>query len=568
MRISSSLFILVVSAGIFFASGLEGSKASTNAAVYTLPAIDFGDILMQSESASVDVMTALVTIGALQVTGIPNFEQSRYLALSDLAHCLSTDKGAAQITMQDGSRRVTSAAQSVHGIPQEMSSSCGAPSSALRTVVDTTVSQLFRLLDKAVALRKAVDEGTEELLSPYTTFESIGRNGEHLEHLHAYYSPTENSGGPALDMHIDAGLLIAMTTGLYTSVSEDPINSRNGLYMELPSGLVVEVGAEDDAIVVMVGQGGATWLQPVLGADLRPVPHALIPAWGAGTDEFFSRSWYGKMYLPPSDAKIGTATYEEYRNQELQGGNLDYIPSVCDSITISTTHGLGYEVVQNTLCDGGTGVYCWKQCMPVDGLSCGLQAECVDTVTGEPVDGVVDCPSSGGMEACELQCLGSGGGNSTGSSSSFCTGPGTAMYMDGFASTVQEDSADILCINLLFTDWTLDSRWKFAIGCLGVFMLGMLVEYITKMRRDLAKRVQWSWWRDALMVLLHAAQVCMGYFLMLCAMTYNVEIFCMVLCGIAAGYALFNLASPPKTKVDYCCAGTDEPSNEEYKLLH
>lgn len=40
--------------------------------------------------------------------------------------------------------------------------------------------------------------------------------------------------------------------------------------------------------------------------------------------------------------------------------------------------------LSNTLCPDGKGVMCWQQCYYGDDLPpCGLEAECVDPVTGE-----------------------------------------------------------------------------------------------------------------------------------------------------------------------------------------
>ena len=44
------------------------------------------------------------------------------------------------------------------------------------------------------------------------------------------------------------------------------------------------------------------------------------------------------------------------------------------------------------------------------------------------------------------------------------TGPGVSMYMDGFNSIFNEN---VLCVNLWFVSWTLDSRFKFGTGCVG-----------------------------------------------------------------------------------------------------
>lgn len=64
-------------------------------------------------------------------------------------------------------------------------------------------------------------------------------------------------------------------------------------------------------------------------------------------------------------------------------------------------------IAENTQCkasDGTTGVMCWAQCYSMATTACGLSAECMDTKTGLPVDGTIECPSAGGMGACAVQC--------------------------------------------------------------------------------------------------------------------------------------------------------------------
>eukprot|EP01030_Chromulinospumella_sphaerica_P010426 gene10426-10232_t len=86
--------------------------------------------------------------------------------------------------------------------------------------------------------------------------------------------------------------------------------------------------------------------------------------------------------------------------------------------------------------------------------------------------------------------------------------------MSGFTSTatgtslyVSSPSEEAECVNLLFPSWTLDQPWKFAVACLGVLCLGL--------------------------------SQTLSYLLMLVAMTYSVELFCMVVLGLTLGYLLF-----------------------------
>ena len=50
----------------------------------------------------------------------------------------------------------------------------------------------------------------------------------------------------------------------------------------------------------------------------------------------------------------------------------------------------------------------------------------------------------------------------------------------------------------------------------------------------------------------------LGYFAMLVAMTYSVELFLCVCFGLVAGHGLFNMDGPVSESVDPCCAGSQE----------
>jgi hypothetical protein len=541
---------------------------------FPLPKIDFGDLLMLHEDTGVEITHHLLTLGGIQIVNIPKFKEARETALSSLAECLEKDsKNSVQTVMNDGSKRLTTGAGNLQGVPQEMTSICGSASNNLRSVIDTATRQLLKLLDASAT------PSASEVMAPYHSFMDLSQNGEHLEHLHSYFAPQahehskqilSSSSKPfTMDLHTDAGLFIAMTNGYYSSTSSPSSSSfssasppRNGLYIQLPSGEVVEAETEPDSLVFMIGQGSADWLSPILGAKLRPLPHALSVDLSSG----WTRSWYGKMFLPPLDAWLpdfegSHMTYGTYRRQELSASKLSaesnlkvstYLPAACGMMSSNRL----LEMVQNTLCDNGNGVMCWQQCYPLSDYSCGTEAECIDTATGEPVDGTIMCPSSAGMGACEVQCP----IPKNNTKDEFCWGVGTDMYMDGFTSIVSEKKGSTACLNLFFKEWTLDTKTKYGFGCVGVFLLGVFVEFLSSFRRTLYKTLRAGHLRNVLLMLLHCSQVCLGYFLMLAAMTYNVEIFCMVLAGVGTGHALFNLQAPPPANIDHCCAGGNDLS--------
>jgi hypothetical protein len=391
----------------------------------------------------------------------------------------------------------------------------------------------------------------------------------------------------------------------------------------------------------MVGGGGEAWLNINVGngdMSLRAVPHALILPWQQHQGQQsaaqnhsskislttqWRRAWYGRMFLPPVDSLIpvskhgssSSTPFGELRASQVRAvisqaakDHSDEQPTLgCDfgarfsfndtkTGTISKIEKgwvpagpsflralMGDSMPTDGAACGADETLCWMQCMSNVGLTCGpgTQPECVDTSMNEVVDGSNHCPS--GIENCQPLC-------STPSilqESGFCVGTGTDMNMDGFNSWLAVDGDEHLCLNLLFTSWTLDSHIKVIFACLGTVILAILTEFLGKMRRTVSKMrgVQSSQHLlqknglpgnrkesvilssvaiyDAVLVLMFVIQVTLGYFLMLIAMTYQAELFVCVILGLAIGHALFNLSVPPVTNTDPCCSSGGECQCEE-----
>jgi hypothetical protein len=378
----------------------------------------------------------------------------------------------------------------------------------------------------------------------------------------------------------------------------------NGLYLSLPSGVVARAVAQRDSLIIMVGEGGASWLAPVLGKPLRAAPHSLVLD-GALTSSLMSRAWYGKMYLPPADALLPVAATSSAISTAAEGPTVvsyaahrsavrahvndspEVIPAACGSgqaviapATATTIGGSGASSdvgvyrslysLSNTLCDSGNGVMCWQQCYTGSDLPqpCGTKAECIDTTTGLPVNGSAMCPSGANMQACQLQCV-----EETQASDEYCYGIGTTMYMDGFQSIAKEPKGATACMNLLFPDWQIQSDSDLAIACIGVFLFAIFSEFIKASRKKVVVYLRvskFSYLTDPILFLYHGTQVIFGYFLMLIAMTYNVELFSCLVVGLSVGYAIFNLgknfkpAQQENVEIDDCCQGFD--IDEEGKI--
>jgi hypothetical protein len=429
---------------------------------------------------------------------------------------------------------------------------------------------IFAALDSAIIL----NPDRVPLMEPYFTYSDLFNNGDHLEHLHAYYIPSSVPSddvevGSTLGMHVDDGLLIAMTTGLYSNADS---STKNGLYMELPTGAIVEVEARDDALIIMVGKGGATWLAPLLGLPFRAVPHALSIRMKPSSDEKNpTRAWYGKMFLPPSDAIIPefNIPFTKYRSdvqrfltskdKKKQFSPETQLPAACGGEMDQ------FVLASSTSCetdDGEVGVICWTQCYSVADLACGSNAVCYDLGTNEVVDGTTMCPS--GHTNCELQCVES---STDHNSSGYCYGRGVTMYMDGFRS-VATDSRKTPCLNLIFLDWTLNKPWKFGLACFFTVVFGIFIQYLSSLRVYISSKssvFKNEFFKRLATVLIFGVQVVSGYFAMLIAMTYNVELFCMMCVGLTLGFAAFH-NHVTDINATPCCY--NEPSDvEQYNRI-
>lgn len=129
------------------------------------------------------------------------------------------------------------------------------------------------------------------------------------------------------------------------------------------------------------------------------------------------------------------------------------------------------------------------------------------------------------------------------SSSAFCTtmnGGGMTMYMDGFHSTISNDSSNLTCINLFFSHWTLDTKPKFYAAMAFVIGLGVLVEAVALWKMAFMSRMCIrDQKQQGRLSCLHALQAFLGYMLMLVTMTFSAELLFCVVFGLATGNTLF-----------------------------
>lgn len=195
-------------------------------------------------------------------------------------------------------------------------------------------------------------------------------------------------------------------------------------------------------------------------------------------------------------------------------------------------------------------MYCWMKCYPVSSVTC----ESYEEVTCVDADGNPANP--GEMNSANhLGCVGVAYSDPGG----FCQGVGVTMYMQGFVSYVTGDyrtkggNTTPQCLALWFDDWVLNTESRFAAACFGCILLGILTESISYLRRIARANVKSAAFIVQLLVMctLYASQLTLGYFAMLVAMTYQVELFVCIVSGLAIGHGIFSMGVM-NYFIDYC----------------
>lgn len=147
----------------------------------------------------------------------------------------------------------------------------------------------------------------------------------------------------------------------------------------------------------------------------------------------------------------------------------------------------------------------------------------------------------------------------------FCFGYYSSFrYMDGFQWTLKGKGG---CLNFYFPSWTLDTVSKFVTAMIVVVLLGIITEWIARLRHDVSKhhrrmvvvgrrrRVSDRLWY--LQTALHGMNALCAYILMLATMTYSLELLCCVISGLVIGYWIFGGDSYTHAGSP-CCAFLDD----------
>lgn len=423
----------------------------------------------------------------------------------------------------------------------------------------------------------------------------------HPEHFHAYSRPTEHDDDDddrALDWHADAGLFLAFLPGRSCRRNNDALDES--FHVSVPGrGERVAVfpapsSPRETVVAFMLGVGAEHWLswnESTATPRPRATRHAVVLKPG---DE---RVWYGMMHLVPPRAIVQTTsrqiTFAEMRGlvaAHHSSRTFGDDPSSSSSEVVSVGCGVGggpptlagrrrrrtsEHGVDPSACgnraDGRGDFYCWMQCSAVvddaDAPSSDDRVYCLNrhvlattrdvsraveacTDARGVVGGVMDAGCSNvrtdrveGVRTWQRVVDDQDEPNTNHNQTTndpdkdplyqqrYCYGA-TAMYMQGF------EWEGTTCVVYLFKSWIVTTRAGLAFACLGTVLLGVATELLLDRRRrglrgqsSPARRVLWSFFS-------YAAQLTLGYALMLVVMTYSGPLVLSVVAGLTIGHVV------------------------------
>eukprot|EP00088_Acartia_fossae_P012261 TRINITY_DN16319_c0_g1_i1.p1 TRINITY_DN16319_c0_g1~~TRINITY_DN16319_c0_g1_i1.p1 ORF type:complete len:651 (-),score=90.21 TRINITY_DN16319_c0_g1_i1:261-2159(-) len=534
--------------------------------------------------------------GALGITGLPEEYVQAVNQLHTAAPQCLKELRYPEFVLADGSLRTTFAKES-----GDESAIASYPTCLAQT--SSTISRHF----------DAVQQSLTDLFEQLTSKKSLSwKNGDEVrsfsdlpnkEHIHVYHNPNgavrRSEEEYATPFHTDNGILL-----LITPFQAHPLQVRS------MGGQIINTATLDNsAVLVLVARALPEWL--LRGSrearEFRAAPHAVqtlmsadqlltdrtvfarmlvapldsIPASPQSSPVPFSHIFFNKQ---SSEGDLCLTGHEEFDDNF--GGKMSRERMPRDTMDHHQHHhGMKNKTTEESFndlkddeCSDPNTSYCWMGCLdlpsdcPVqDSFICTNSAgrDCctdkADENTGKCADMDPTCTWKCGAPTTPHSHDHSSSDKTSHSSKvttiqqkdeNFCLpGTGTDMYMNGFQVSGKSNNA---CVILFFESWVLDSRLKFAFGCLGCILLGVVVEGLLCFRRLLQSRkilrVLSSLTRRVSIIVLFGFNIAAGYLAMLVAMTYSVELFICMVIGLVIGHAIFNTSAPVGESVDPCCA--------------
>ena len=260
-----------------------------------------------------------------------------------------------------------------------------------------------------------------------------------------------------------------------------PYHVDNGLYLIITSfpghGLKIKSSTGNEIntdnlhandILVLMGRGLTDWLLRDHQSKtlFHPVPHAVSQM----TSNLKQRSILARMKIPTSEEAIKAQMQfkDVFYNRDPERLCLTDIYS-----KVLVKRDEKFAKMTKKSCEAGT-AYCWMNCLDLPDPMCSSDHPlmCINSQGGHCADEDMD-------STCHWMC----NGTAPPPTNEFCS-RGTDMLMQGFETTAGPSN---ICIILFFKAWTLDTKTKYAFGCIGVAFLGFLIEILIAVRRKITR---------------------------------------------------------------------------------
>jgi len=554
---------------------------SENSQLFQLDFSELQNILKPSDTSQ-QLLGTLENIlsedGAFAISGMPSEYSQAVIELQNSApQCLDSEQSP-KFSLPDGSTRVTWARDSSEH-RQHVPKCIQSPTNVIH--------QFYERLDGLISdviMNIAGEKQTDWLSKENPEIKQNFATINYKEHIHVYSKnkPENSDHSYAAPYHIDSGLLLFITP-----FQEHPLEIKNR-----NSEVIKTDSISHDSVIVIIASALPNWLLKGKHSSSKffPAPHA-VPSLGSN---IASRTVFARMKVVPDTATPAHSSHHHHSpvlfrdffmsgagSKEPQNEAVSLCPVASESLPAPMPLEQEWSQLKKIECDTNE-AFCWMNCLDLPRDTCHESVVCLNRDQHQCCTDTITENCANMDNSCRWQC-----GNSTNThqkdhshvvqtkvtedDNKFCNGAGTDMYMQGFQTS--GNSKDV-CVILLFSSWTLDTRTKFVFGCIGVVILGIAIEAMLCFRRKLQKRkilLRLSGLhRRVAIIALFGVNIASGYFAMLVAMTYSVELFICMIVGLVIGHGIFNTGAVVGESVDPCCASqaiSNDSNNDEASIM-
>lgn len=511
---------------LFTSSQLQGIRVPPK-----IPEVTFNDLKLIVKGEKSSDLLRIDPSKKISCFGV-RFEEQEGVqnSMNDLKasapRCFRGIKGLSEVQMLDGATRQIFATEE-----REYPDCISLPMHHLSNVFDQIELEVVKLI-----------QGGDDRPFQYQVGEkafnlSDAPRKDHVNVYHHRFGPERDSKSFMVPFHRDNGLFLILTP-----FPDHPLT------IKLENGNTISTKhLVPSTILVLMGLGTTDWLfQGVEHPDFWATPHA-VPSMDP---RIKNRTVYARMKVVPNEAipilPVGDRsqkflTFDQVFKRTVPDSSRKMFSSETETVFDNWTR------VMEQSCEEGS-AYCWMGCLsvPDDCDSTEDNLTCV-TAAQDP------CFADSMNPSCHWECSKAVKlKQNVPNEDLFCRGA-TDMLMGGFEASGNNG----FCIILFIRYWTLNTRWKFACGCLVTMFLGFLIEFMIYLRRRVSRKVHGKY-RKLCMIGCFGVNLFLGYLAMLVVMTYSLELFLCTIFGIIIGHFVFNIQEPVTQSIDPCCAAHED----------